>query len=79
MLCFKDVGKVVAETLNIETKDIMPNNSFDDLGFDYLTYKKLSSLIYSHFNIKISPENLNTFKRIRDLYTYIDCCVLLKK
>jgi len=89
MLCFKDVAKIVADVYNyvfyknsyyykIKTEDVMPNNSFNGLGFNYLAYKKLSSLIYLHFNIEILPENLNTFKTIGNLYKYIDCYRILK-
>ncbi len=88
MLCFKDVAEIVAEALNsacckIKTEDIMPNNSFNDLEFDYLAYEKLSLLINFHFNVKILPENFNKFKIIKNLYKhivlYIDYYRILKK
>lgn len=67
------IKKIIAEKLDVELNEIVPEASFvDDLGADSLDLVELIMSIEEEFDIDISDDDAEKLMRVKDAIKYIE-------
>lgn len=70
---FEKVKEVILSTITCEEEDIKLEASLtEDLGADSLDAVELNMALEDEFGIKISDEDLASFKTVSDIVKYIE-------
>ncbi|MCF6765362.1 acyl carrier protein [Thiotrichales bacterium 19S3-7] len=67
------VKKIIADQLNVDEKDVVPDASFiDDLGADSLDTVELVMALEEEFETDIPDEEAEKIKTVQDVINYIN-------
>ncbi|MCF6767318.1 acyl carrier protein [Thiotrichales bacterium 19S11-10] len=67
------VKKIIADQLNVDEKDVVPEASFiDDLGADSLDTVELVMALEEEFETDIPDEEAEKIKTVQDVINYIN-------
>jgi acyl carrier protein len=72
MVSFEEIAQLIAEILDIETKDITLNSSFEDLGADSVNFALILIKTEDIFNLDIPDNDEDKFKTVSDLIQYVN-------
>lgn len=74
-MIFEKVKEIIMENLSVEEKDVLIGVDLEeDLNMDSLDAVELSMALEEEFDIKISDEELEKFKKVSDIVEYIEKC-----
>lgn len=71
-MIFDKVKKIIVEKLSVDSTEVTPDASFEDLGADSLDIVEIVMALEEEFDIEISDEEAENAKSVGDVVKYLN-------
>ncbi|MEU6265436.1 MULTISPECIES: acyl carrier protein [Saccharopolyspora] len=61
------LGELLTSTFDVETPDLRPDASLDDLGLDSLAQVELGELLEQHFGVEVTDAEMEKMATLTDI------------